>query len=207
MAVGLRYRRIFLEASGWFFLVNRLSWLLFPKIAPNLIRKLSSEDRIRFHTYITSICHAIFVSIGGFLCAYELVGCTNHHAYFGHSMLAVNVSEVFISYLLQDLGILIYHYNILRDKESIIHHVIFLTISQYAVSKSYFVWPFTWLILGETSTPFVGIRWLLAVSGNKESKLYFYNGVLLLGTFFLFRGILYGHGLYDMFKNYSIWVC
>ncbi len=69
-------------------------------------------------------------------------------------------------------------------------------------------------LLSEGSTPFVNIRYLLAVFGKQNTKLYLYNGYLLIMSFFIFRITLilpfWMHGypfLFDTFWQTLDYIC
>ena len=45
-------------------------------------------------------------------------------------------------------------------------------------------------ILWECSTPFVYMRWFLYNFGWADTKVYIYNGLTMLASFFIFRNVV-----------------
>jgi hypothetical protein len=121
-------------------------------------------------------------------------------------------ASLFLGYLQWDIIWLIYHRKDSQSTHEIvgtfIHHIIFISISQFVLCGTYFRKPFAWLSLTELSTPFLHIRWLLAATGNKDNynNLYYYISLLFAITFILTRVIGYGLGLIDIWiTGYKYW--
>jgi heme/copper-type cytochrome/quinol oxidase subunit 3 len=123
-------------------------------------------------------------------------------------------ASLFLGYLQWDILWLLYHR---KDQSSsnfigtLIHHLIFISISQYVLSGTYFCKPFAWLSLTELSTPFLHIRWLLAATGSKDKNenyqnVYYYISLCFAITFIVTRVIGYGLGLIDIWMSgYQYW--
>ena len=172
------------------------------------VQVFSRKEEILLPTYITGMFHASFVVVGAVFILVELVskGFDNKKYIYGHLDLAVHVAEVFMAYIAQDLVYLIYYDTEVKEKEAIVHHAVYLTIASYTVSYSYLVLPFAWLCLGELSTPFVSMRWILALMGWKTSNVYFYNGLLLMSSFFVTRIVFFGLGLGVLVIDREFWM-
>lgn len=69
------------------------------------------------------------------------------------------------------------------------------------ITRGFLQLAFLWLILGETSTIFLNVRWMLYKNGLEKTRFYLVNGIFLVLTFFLFRILLYGAGLLYMFVH------
>jgi hypothetical protein len=123
-------------------------------------------------------------------------------------------ASLFLGYLQWDILWLLYHR---KDQSSssnfigtFIHHLIFISISQYVLSGTYFCKPFAWLSLTELSTPFLHIRWLLAATGSNKNEnytnIYYYISLCFAITFIVTRVIGYGLGLIDIWiSGYKYW--
>ncbi|OEU11763.1 hypothetical protein FRACYDRAFT_244886 [Fragilariopsis cylindrus CCMP1102] len=122
-------------------------------------------------------------------------------------------ASLFLGYLQWDILWLLYHR---KDQSSsnfigtFIHHIIFISISQYVLSGTYFCKPFAWLSLTELSTPFLHIRWLLAATGSNKNEnytnIYYYISLCFAITFIVTRVIGYGLGLIDIWiSGYQYW--
>lgn len=64
----------------------------------------------------------------------------------------------------------------------------------------------SFIYIMETSTPFVSIRSILSTLGYKNTKLYIINGLLMIGTFFVFRICIvpYAFYWYSTYSNKSL---
>ena len=69
----------------------------------------------------------------------------------------------------------------------------------------YFKQPYAWLSIAELSTPFLNGRWFLAVAGLKETKAYAGMSLAFALSFLATRVLLYGWGLYDLWRHYAHW--
>jgi len=63
-------------------------------------------------------------------------------------------ASLFVGYLQWDLCWLIWHRDTHYDIGSMIHHSIFIGVTQFVLTETYFRKPFAWLSLTELSTPF-----------------------------------------------------
>lgn len=60
---------------------------------------------------------------------------------------------------------------------------------------------FGFVFLMEASTPFVSLRGILSRFGMKTSKLYVINGLLMLGSFFICRIVMFPYVIY-LYANF-----
>lgn len=159
-------------------------------------------------TYITGIFHASFIVVAALVLFQKMnsEGFEGRDMFYGYLDLSIYIAEVFMAYIFQDLLFLLYYNKEVKDPEAILHHTVYLVIALYTVSNSYMIFPFTWLCFGEASTPFVSIRWILAVLDMKATSLYFYNGLALLFTFFIARIVVFAYGLYILLVNTEFWL-
>jgi len=143
-------------------------------------------------------------------------------------------ASVFVGYLQWDVLWLIYHRNTHRTEwwGSFIHHVLFISISQYVLSGTYFRKPYAWLSVTELSTPFLHLRWLLVTTTTttntttpytgsnrndnndnnaSSSSSYYYDcyyhpvSLVFAMTFLGTRFFGYGVGLLDLWQSYHYW--
>jgi len=117
----------------------------------------------------------------------------------------VTYASLFVGYLQWDLCWLIWHRDTHPDVGSMIHHSIFIGVTQFVLSETYFRKPFAWLALTELSTPFLHVRWILAATGQKSNGLYFWVSLGFALTFLSTRSIGYGLGLVDVWLNRTSW--
>ena len=71
----------------------------------------------------------------------------------GYTFLPDFFARIFLGYILYDLTAMLYHYKAIGDPSSIVHHLLFVIVTSYVLAESVMAFPFTWLALGEISTP------------------------------------------------------
>lgn len=114
-------------------------------------------------------------------------------------------ASLFVGYLQWDLCWLIWHRDTHYDVGSMIHHSVFIAVTQFVLLETYFRKPFAWLSFTELSTPFLHLRWILAATGMKENRLYFLASLGFALTFLSTRAVGYGLGLIDVWRNRESW--
>jgi hypothetical protein len=63
---------------------------------------------------------------------------------------------------------------------------------------------YTYMVLiSETTTPGINLRWFLDVAGRKNSKAYLINGIAMFVTWLVARIILFIYLFYHIFMNYD----
>lgn len=145
---------------------------------------LSVEKKEEFHTRTCSTVHAVLVSIA---CVYIVVADeeAKKDMVEGDSWLARSSLAFAIGYLMSDLRFCIRNIN--KDFGSFCHHLSALYPYSLVILLGILSYYANFRLMAEISTPFVNIRWYYDVTGRKDSPIYFYNGLILAATFFLFR--------------------
>jgi len=121
---------------------------------------------------------------------------------------AITFTYLFVGYLQWDLCWIVWHKGTHPDIGSIVHHGLFILIASCICDGSmiYFRKPVAWLTLTELSTPFLNVRWYLAATDQKDTKLYCCMSLLFAGTFLSTRAVGYGLGLVDVWSSRPFWV-
>ena len=85
----------------------------------------------------------------------------------------------------------------------VIHHLIFLSCG--IIGSVFYLTPFTyaWLNLCEISTIPLNIRWFAINTGNGNSCIYWFASYSFVLCFVIFRIIMYGIGLFDIYLKYE----
>ena len=107
----------------------------------------------------------------------------------------------FFAYLAQDLFHVVRMYPKLGGIDIVVHHLVFMTCSLINGGFQILPYPFTWLILGELSTIFLNIRWLLIKTGRGRTLLFQIIQSLFALTFFLTRVVIYSFGVMELFQQ------
>lgn len=157
------------------------SWYFCPKY-----RTISTYNKFDWNSRLLSFFHAILVS---FLGIYNLLfdKPTRADPIWGDSYLPRMTVAITTGYILCDLGIMLVGFPLKESVYFILHHL--------AVALAYLAnllyGPLTFFanarVIAELSTPFVNFRWMLFLLGYRDSTVYFYNGWVMLATFFLVR--------------------
>mmetsp|Transcript_1736 Transcript_1736/g.5072 ORF Transcript_1736/g.5072 Transcript_1736/m.5072 type:complete len:275 (-) Transcript_1736:35-859(-) len=170
---------------------------------------LSHANEAEWRSRILATINAIVLVGGSVLCFLEWpyqptsegwIGQPDH--IWSHPSL---FSSLFVGYLHWDLIWLVWHRREQTDLSAVIHHVLFISVTHYVLSGTYFKRPFAWLSFTEVSTPFLNFRWFYAASNVKEGRGYFLSSLLFAITFLLTRVCGYGLGILDMLWSYGEW--
>ena len=89
---------------------------------------------------------------------------------------------------------------------SLVHHTLFISITHYVLWGWYFKKPFAWLSFTELSTPFLHLRWMLAVLEQKHTTAYAAISFAFAITFLATRTVGYGLGIADLWRNRAMWL-
>jgi len=169
-------------------------------------RELRREDALEWNIRTVSTIHAIFLVYGAYLCHKDAQTYTRSGNVFGYSWPPDFFCRVFLGYIIYDLSNLSIFFKTLRDYSGMLHHALFIVVAAWVLAHSIFKYPFVWLALGEASTPFINLRWRLAVLGKKDSKAYLLNGVAMAVVFFLARVVANGLGLVHLWMIRDVWL-
>ncbi|KAB1227804.1 Transmembrane protein 56-B [Morella rubra] len=154
--------------------------------------KLSSAQRVEWNNRGFSTFHALLVASASlyFLLLSDEFDENSHgdSIVFSTSTLSDILFGISIGYFLSDLAMILWHFPALGGLEYLLHH----GLSMYSIFLSLISGQAQVYILmvlfTEMTTPFINLRWYLDVAGQKNSKLYTYNGIaLFLGWLLLNR--------------------
>ncbi len=156
--------------SGWFF---RKRW-------GGRDGKANEEFTSCAPSYVMSFVHAIVVGSLGIWVLSGLWDCPLHDKFFindatpPQTLKIVDVIErtnwVFFGYMIDDLAHVLARYPKLGKMDMVAHHLVFIVCSILAGYAQIFVFPFSWLLIGELSTPLLTVKWFLRQSGLGQSK-------------------------------------
>lgn len=161
--------------------------------------------------YAKSTVHAMLVAVRGWhhlfvlwdappAAKLQLLPAT-HAAYHGgprwlpesEAILVTNI--ILAAYLLSDGLHVLAAYPALGGADTIAHHVAFFVCAILAGWYQMAPFVFAWLIIGESSTPFLNVRWALIKTGNGAHWVFSYVERLFVFWFVFTRLGIYGAGL------------
>lgn len=109
---------------------------------------------------------------------------------------SLNLTNSFCGFLLADL-LMSFYTKLYKGWDIIVHHSLFLIVSQINVYREYNACILWWLTSAELSTIFLTIRHILK---DRNESVWWVNPAFAL-SFILTRGVVYGYGLWHMFYN------
>jgi len=187
------------STSVW---TSAVSWFLFQFIIPPVVEKyyskktshnkLNENDKIQWCSRVVSTIHAVICTVAGLYVLFTDKP-SYEDALWGKSVLGEMTGAFTWGYMIADF---LYMLVILSPQTvdayygSLVHHFCFIAVYPFIMSTGAMTHLLLIRLIAEMSTPFVNMRWHLAVTGRKTSKQYFYNGLLLLFTFFISRVLL-----------------
>ncbi|EEF35964.1 conserved hypothetical protein [Ricinus communis] len=157
--------------------------------------KLTKAQKIEWNNRGFSTFHAIVVASASFYLL-MLSGLFDEDS---HDELIINRSSdisnsvlgVSIGYFLADLAMILWYFPALGGLEYVLHHGLSMYSIILALLSGQAQIYILMILFSESTTPFVNLRWYLDVAGQKSSKLYVSNGVLLFLGWLVARIILF----------------
>lgn len=221
---------------------NMLYWEVPRQVVALLTRRAlgkkaeTSEEKefvVGAPSYILSLAHAVLISGLGIKIAIGLWDAPVHDKFFvtqgmKHADL-IDLIEwsnwIFFGYMADDLLNVLYYYPKLGKLDMVAHHAVFLACAILAGSSQSFLFPFSWLLAGELSTPLLTARWFVRTLAAMKSpllitaargigfavktvedankKLEVTVAVAFMVAFFFVRVVVYGGGLSHTLFNVS----
>lgn len=181
-------------------------------LAHRIFKPLTPVVRTHAPSYIISTLHALFSSLRGF----------RHLSVLRHAPPILRLAPPLISpfsteidallltnlslsgYLASDMLHVITHYPHLGKLDTLLHHLAFLASSLIAGRARVFPYAFSWLIVGEASTPLLNLRWLLIKQGYGDGRAISVVSTIFAAVFFATRFVIYGSGLIDLLRTYAV---
>eukprot|EP00250_Pteridium_aquilinum_P003570 c13872_g1_i2 orf=176-874(+) len=169
--------------------------------------RLTKSEKIEWDNRGFSTAHSIAISAAAtyFLFISDLFKDDAPYGpvVFRSSLSSQMILGMSVGYFISDLGMILWFYPTLGGKEYILHHVLSmaaLTLSVYSGEGSYYVFM---MLLSESTTPFVNLRWYLSVAGLKNSKAYVINGILLFLGWMIARIMLFMFFFFHLYNHHN----
>ncbi|XP_011032790.1 PREDICTED: transmembrane protein 56-B-like [Populus euphratica] len=109
--------------------------------------------------------------------------------------------QVSAGYFIADLGMIIWFYPSLGGVEYVIHHFLSLVAVAYSMLTGEGQLYTYMVLISETTTPGINLRWYLDTAGMKKSKAYLLNGVVIFFAWFVARILLFIYLFYHVFLH------
>ncbi|GMH14986.1 hypothetical protein Nepgr_016827 [Nepenthes gracilis] len=168
---------------------------------------LSRVQQFEWNNRAISTLHAIFITI----MSLYLIFCSDLYAddqqlgllIYRHSTISTFVLGVSVGYFLSDIGMIFWFFPSLGGMEYVLHHLLSMSALAYAMFTGLGQLYVYMVLISETTTPGINLRWYLDVVGLKRSKAYVVNGVAIFFTWLVARIILFMYFFYHVSVHYD----
>ncbi|KAF2290674.1 hypothetical protein GH714_014950 [Hevea brasiliensis] len=191
-----RYKKSGGKESLWFMILRNCSVLFTSRAIPTLQKcnVLSGNRAI-------STFHAIFITV----ISLYLVFCSDLYSdyrpgliIFRSSSLSTFALGVSVGYFIVDLGMIIWFYPFLGDSSSYFHDCCGICYVDWEGQLYIYM-----VLISETTTPGINLRWYLDTAGMKRSRAYLINGVVIFLAWLVARILLFIYFFYHVYLHYD----
>ncbi|KAH9706003.1 TLC domain-containing protein [Citrus sinensis] len=153
----------------------------------------SNIQRVEWSNRAISTVHAIFITAMSLYFVFwsdlfldnQLASLITFRSAFP-STFTLGVS---VGYFLADLGMIIWFYPALGGMEYVIHHLLSIAATACAMLTGEAQFYTYMVLISETTTPGINLRWYLDKAGMKRSRAYLINGILMFLAWLVDIGI------------------
>ncbi|XP_039031870.1 TLC domain-containing protein 4-like [Hibiscus syriacus] len=168
---------------------------------------LSKAQRNEWNNRSISTVHAIFITIMSLYFVFWS-NLFSDRRYVGLIMFRSSALSTFslgvsVGYFLADIGMIIWFYPSLGRMEYVIHHFLSIAAVAYSVLTGEGQLYTFMVLISETTTPGINLRWYLDTAGMKRSRAYLINGVVIFVTWLVARVLLFMHLFYHVYLHYD----
>lgn len=119
------------------------------------------------------------------------------------STLSDTVLGISLGYFLSDIAMIIWQYPALGGLEFVFHHLLSMSSIFVSLVSGQAQFYILMVLFTESTTPFINLRWYLDAAGQKNSKLYTFNGAALFLVWLVARILLFIFFFYHMFTHFD----
>ncbi|KAG6607986.1 TLC domain-containing protein 4, partial [Cucurbita argyrosperma subsp. sororia] len=165
---------------------------------------LSRIQRMEWNNRAMSTLHAIFITAASLYMVF--LSDLYSDRYFGFitfrsSTISTFCLGVSVGYFITDLGMISWFYPSLGGMEYVIHHLLSLVAVAYAMLTGEGQLYTFMVLISETTTPGINLRWYLDTAGMKKSKAYLINGVVIFFAWLVARILLFMYMFYHVYLH------
>uniref|UniRef100_A0A7N0T2Q1 TLC domain-containing protein n=2 Tax=Kalanchoe fedtschenkoi TaxID=63787 RepID=A0A7N0T2Q1_KALFE len=122
---------------------------------------------------------------------------------FRNSPISTFSLGVSVGYFIADLGMIFWFYPSLGGLEYVVHHLLSLVSLSFAMLTGEGQLYTYMVLISETTTPGVNMRWYLDTAGLKKSKAYVVNGIVMFFVWLVARILLFMYFFYHLYTHYD----
>ncbi|KAI4305971.1 hypothetical protein L6164_029293 [Bauhinia variegata] len=166
---------------------------------------LSKIQRTEWNNRAISTIHAIFTTT----VSLYFVFCSNLYSdsqsteliTLRSSPLSTFALGVSVGYFIADLGMIFWFYPSLGGYEYVVHHLLSLVAVAYAMLSGEGQLYTYMVLISETTTPGINLRWYLDTAGMKRTSAYLLNGVVIFIAWLVARILLFIYMFYHVYLH------
>ncbi|XP_018680165.2 uncharacterized protein LOC103982215 isoform X5 [Musa acuminata AAA Group] len=167
---------------------------------------LTKIQRIEWNNRGMSSAHAIFITAMSLYLVFfsDLFSDrTEGLVIFRSSSLSIFTLGVSVGYFVSDLAMIFWLYPSLGGIEYVLHHLLSATAISYTMLSGEGQLYTYMVLISETTTPGINLRWFLDTAGMKKSSAYLVNGVMMFIAWLVARILLFIYLFYYIYLYYD----
>ncbi|XP_008806695.2 TLC domain-containing protein 4 [Phoenix dactylifera] len=167
---------------------------------------LTKIQRIEWNNRGMSSTHAIFITIMSVYLVFFSDLFSDHLeglVTFRRSNLSTVTLGVSVGYFITDLAMIFWLYPSLGGKEYVLHHLLSVSALAYAMLSGEGQLYTYMVLISETTTPGINVRWFLDTAGMKRSSAYLVNGIMMFFAWLVARICLFIYLFHHIYLHYD----
>ncbi|KQK13851.1 transmembrane protein 56 isoform X2 [Brachypodium distachyon] len=167
---------------------------------------LTKIQRVEWNNRGMSSAHAIFIAaislylvVSTDLFSDRLKGPITYR----NSVVSTSALGVSVGYFITDLAMIFWLYPSLGGMEYVLHHTLSLVAIAYTMLSGEGQFYTYMILISETTTPEINMRWFLDTAGLKKSSAYLVNGIMIFVVWLVARIFLFVYVFYHIYLHYS----
>ncbi|CAB4304425.1 unnamed protein product [Prunus armeniaca] len=172
-----------------------------------LFQPFKDANALKWNNRAISTVHALFITAMSLYLVFwsDLYSDQQLNAFvtLQSSPLSTFALGVSVGYFLTDLGMIIWFYPALGGLEYVVHHLLSVASVAYAMLTGEGQLYTYMVLISETTTPGINLRWYLDTTGMKGSRTYLINGVVIFIAWLVARILLFMYLFYHLYLHYQ----
>lgn len=167
---------------------------------------LTKIQRTEWNNRGMSSTHAIFITVLSLYLVFfsdVFSDRLNEPVTLRSSNISTFILGVSVGYFISDLAILVWLYPSMGGLEFVIHHSLSLCAVAYSMLTGEGQLYTYMVLISESTTPEINIRWFLDTAGMKKSTAYLVNGILLFFAWLVARILLFVYLFHHIYQHYD----
>ena len=175
----------------------------------------AATPKLKAHggSYLVALIHAIIMAVRGTYHVLQLLQAPSYakltipiteaeeeqvDEWYAATSATERTNLLFFSWVVYDLMHILVEYPNVGGLDTVWHHIAFLVCS--FIAGTYGILPFAmaWLLVGETSTIPLNLRWILINTNRGDTPALHATNMAFAVSFFIVRCIIYGLGLFHL---------